>query len=187
MPKLKEELVAYFKALGYSQSLVYLLCLKHDLDCSLPEEQFQFLVKNNFIKRNILENKIVCTISLYEGEEIEFDNNLSEIVKISLDIEERVDEYRKLFKYPQIRSGMMGNKETCKEYLLRWCKENKKSMEEVISITSVYIGYTDIKYLPNADNFIYQIKDGKEISKLTMAAEEQSLDGYNTRTWEKVI
>lgn len=187
MPSLKQELVSYFQALGYDQSLIYLLALKHNLNCSIPEEQFMFLTKNNFIKRDLLHNKIICVVPLYEGEEAVEEINSN--IQLVLEIESRIDEYRKLFKYPNIRSGMMGNKQTCIEYLIRWCSENKKTFDDVLKITENYISYTELKYLPNADNFIYSLKsDGIEVSKLTLACEEQG-DEFtnNTRTWDKII
>ena len=182
--KIKEEVRIYFKSLGFEQSLLYLLACKHDLPCSISEEQFQFLAEKKYIKRNILENKIVCLLGIYEGED---DLQIEEDVGLIAEITSRVDEYRKKFKYPMVRSGMMGDKKQCVENLIRFCTENKKTFDDVLLVTDVYIQYTDTKYLPNADNFIYSLQNGKEISRLAIAFDEQEGDGNKTYYAETIL
>ena len=177
--KIKEELIAYFKALGYDQCLLYLLACKHGLQCTISEEEFKFLADNKYIQRNILENKIICLLGLYEGEDdVKVDVDLGVIH----DITSRIDEYRKKFKFPSVRQGMMGDKNTCIENMIRFCTENKVTFDDVLLVTDVFIQYTETRYLPNADNFIYSLQNGKEISKLKIAFEEREGEGV-TRTY----
>lgn len=182
--KLKEELVAYFKALGYNDCILYLLACKHGLDAKISEEEFKFLADNKYIQRDIGQNKIICLIGLYEGEEDFVELNFKNSQEIPL----RINEYRNKFKFPSIRTGMMGDKQTCIDNMIRFCSENNVTFDDVLLVTDVFIQYTETRFLPNADNFIYSFQNGKEISKLKIAFEEQ--DGIGTeRTYfgEKII
>lgn len=150
------------------QAILFLLAIKHNLNVNATEEIFEYLSKNKIIQRDFINNKIIVTIPIYEGELGEKLNIDSSVLNT---IEERYQEYRILFK--GIRSGSMGNIETVKEYLQRFCIQNNKTFDEVLNITERYIKELGGSFTPNADNFIYDIdKNNKERSKLKMAFEE---------------
>ncbi len=67
----------------------------------------------------------------------------------------------------------MGNRQQCIEHLTRFCRQHKKSFEEILDVTSWFIAHS--QYPPNADNFVYHIdKDGKEKSRLEISFDEYS-------------
>lgn len=90
-----------------------------------------------------------------------------------LDVDERIDEYRTLFK--GYRVGNMGNKQNCISMLRRFIYEHKVEFNEILHATQYYIQNTDPKYITNAENFIYKIDPKGEISKLYDILEELRL------------
>ena len=77
----------------------------------------------------------------------------------------------------------MGNKQTCLEYLVRFCAVNKKTFDEVLEVTQWYIRTSPLS--ANADNFIYNtdITSGREKSRLETAFEEfETTD----QTWKSI-
>jgi len=186
MVEINKQLRLFLESKGQNvdECIIYLLSCRHDLKARCSEETFQFLEKNKFIKLNLLTNKIMCLIGIYEGESIDIpdvDLSIEQIVK------DRVDEYRSMFK--GIRSGSIGIKQKVIELLTQFCLQNSKSFDEVLEATKVYMSYTDTKLISNADNFITKLdKDGNEISLLKMAFEEQGFSDEDSgqRTY-KVI
>lgn len=84
----------------------------------------------------------------------------------------RIDEYRKLFKGIQGRTGAMGNRQQCIENLSRFCGLNNKTFDEILEVTNWYLQHT--QYPSNADNFIYHTDSvsGKEKSRIEVCFEE---------------
>lgn len=178
---LNNELVEFIKAKGYEdECLLYLLAIRHGLKCKISEEGFQFLVRENLVKLNLLTNQIVLQIGLYEGEEV----NISEIdLSVEQEIRSRVDEYRKLFK--GIRTNSIGDKQKVISLLIQFCINNSVSFDTVLDVTKHYIDNTEYKL--NADNFISRIdKSGEELSALKTAVEEYSMSSNDAGLW-KVI
>ena len=171
------------KTSNIDECLIYLLACKHDLKTRCSEEAFQILVENKLIKLDLQSNKIITLIGIYEGEIV----NLPEVdLSIEQEIRDRIDEYRSMFK--GIRTGSIGIKSKVSDLLVQFCLQNNKTIDDVVVVTKVYMSYTDFKLISNADNFISKLdKDGKEISLLGMAFEEQSFENQtNVRTY-KVI
>ncbi len=133
-------------------------------------DHIMWLSSQNLIFRT-QEGKIKLKIALLADQ----DDPVSSQPTITLDdIHAKVDIYRKLFK--GVRTGSMGDKNTVIEYLYRFCLEEDKTMDEIIAVTQNYIDYTDTQYIVNADNFLYRYKDGREVSTLKIAFDEQSFD-----------
>lgn len=74
--------------------------------------------------------------------------------------------------FKPVRTGGMGDKQLCLEYLVRFCAVNKKTFDEVLEVTDWYIRTS--KLPSNADNFIYHtdIVSGREKSRMETAFEE---------------
>lgn len=159
------------KGQNIDECLIYLLSIRHQLKCKVSEEIFQFLEKNKFIKLDLISNRIIPLIGIYEGEII----NTPEIdLTVEQTVRERIDEYRELFK--GVRSGSIGIKQKVIELLIQFCLQNSVSFDDILTATKVYMTYTDFKLISNADNFISKLdKDGNEISLLKLALEEQGM------------
>ena len=73
--------------------------------------------------------------------------------------------------------------------LSQFCLQKNKTFDEVITVTKVYMQYTDTQMISNADNFISKIdRNGDEISLMKMAFEEQSFGNVDNgeRTWKAI-
>lgn len=186
MVEINKQLRLFIESKGQDvdECVIYLLSCRHQLKCRVSEETFQFLEKNKFIRLDLLSNRIICLVGIYEGESIdvpEVDLSTEQIVK------DRVDEYRSLFK--GIRSGSIGVKQKVIELLIQFCIQNQISFDDILEATKVYMSYTETKLISNADNFIIKLdKDGKEVSLLKLALEEQGMTNEDSgaRTY-KVI
>ena len=158
------------------KQLVFYQQLNTGLDVTTSEDIYIFLSRNKYIDRDFNTNKIVCLVGLYENEgDTKLDTSLFD------EIEQRLQEYRILFK--PVRTGGMGNKQTCLEYLVRFCAVNKKTFDEVLEVTQWYIRTSPLP--ANADNFIYNtdITSGREKSRLETAFEEfETTD----QTWKSI-
>lgn len=166
------------------EALMYLLACRHELKFRVSEEIFMFLQKKNMIKLNLISNKIVCLTAIYEDEE--FNEEIDDNTEIETTVKDRIDEYRQLFK--GVRSNSIGIKAKVIELMTRFCIQNNVSFDDVLMATKVYMQYTDIKVVSNADNFISKLdKDGNEISLLQMAIEEQSMDSHTSNQTYKAI
>lgn len=171
------------KTSNVDECLIYLLACRHGLEVRCSEEAFQTLVSNKLIKLDLVSNKIIPLIGIYEGELV----NVPEIdISIEQEVRDRIDEYRSLFK--GVRTGSIGIKSKVSDLLVQFCLKNNKTIDEVILVTKVYMDYTDFKLISNADNFISKLdKDGNEISLLAMAFEEQSFESTSDARTYKVI
>lgn len=180
-PKLKSFIES--KGFDVDECLVYLIARRHDLKCRCSEDVFQFLERNKLIMLNLLTNKIIPTVGIYEGEEIK----LPEIdLSIEQEVRDRIDEYRSMFK--GVRSGSIGVKQKVIELLVQFCLQNQVSFDDVLEATKVYMSYTDFQMISNADNFISKLdKSGQEISLLKMALEEQSMSSDTEERTYKVL
>ena len=184
---LNKELVRFLNSSvqDLDECLIYLLACRHNLKTRVSEETIQFLEKKNLIHLDLLSNEIVCTAALYEGESGEtLEIDRQQIVQE--EITSRVDEYRKLFK--NIRSGSIGDKQKVISQLTRFCLLHNKTFDEVLQVTKLYMEYTEFKLISNADNFISKLdKDGKEVSLLLMAFEEQDMESNSSDRTYKMI
>jgi hypothetical protein len=182
---LNNKLLTFIESKGHdvSDAVMYLLACRHELKHRCTEEVFQFLVENKFVRLNLLNNKVEVLIGLYEGEEV----NLPEIdLSVEQVVRDRVDEYRSLFK--GIRTGSIGEKQKVINMLSQFCLQNNKTFDEVITVTKVYMQYTDTQMISNADNFISKIdRNGDEISLIKMAFEEQGMGEDSGQRTYKVI
>lgn len=166
------------------EALMYLLACRHELKFRVSEEIFMFLQKKNMIKLNLISNKIICLTAIYEDEE--FNDHIDDNTEVETEVLTRIDEYRQLFK--GIRPNSIGVKAKVIEMMTKFCIQNKVSFDNVLMATKVYMQYTDIKMMSNADNFISKLdKDGNEISLLQMAIEEQSMDSNTSNQTYKLI
>lgn len=178
---LNKEIVEFIKAKGYGdECLLYLLAVKHGLKCKISEEEFQFLVRENLIKLDLLTNQIILQTGLYEGEVV----NIPEIdLSVEQEIRSRIDEYRKLFK--GVRTNSIGDKQKVINLLVQFCINNSVSFDTILDVTKYYIDNTEYKL--NADNFISRIdKDGNEVSALKTAVEEHSMNSNDVGLWRVI-
>ena len=180
-PKLSRYLDS--EGLDVSDTILYLLAIKHGLDYRCREETFRFLTDKSMIRMNFGLNKIEVTTGIYEDEIVDLPD-----IDYSLrdQINERIDEYRSMFK--GIRSLSIGNKQKVIDLMTRFCLENQADFDEILEATKVFMSYTETQVIPNADNFIYKLdKDGNEISLLKLAMEEQSMSNTSDNRTYKVI
>lgn len=167
--EIRDDLRQWLKTIPTNQdeTLLFLLAIRHDIKFNASESIYTFLSKEGIIKRDFIRNKIILTIPIYI-------DDLGEALKVDTseiqEIENRVDEYRRLFR--GLRSGSMGNKATVVEYLQRFCVENSKSFDEILNVTQKALEGSNRTYFPNADNFIYDMSSGKERSRLLISFEE---------------
>jgi hypothetical protein len=160
-----------------------MFAVKNSLKYRCTEETFQFLEKNKFIKLNLLTNKIIPIVGIYEGEVI----ILPEIdLSVEVEVRNRIDEYRSLFK--GVRTGSIGVKQKVVELLTRFCLENQVTFDDVLAATISYMNYTDSQFISNADTFISKIdKSGQEISLLKISLEEMDMIGTVENKTYKVL
>lgn len=185
MVQLSQKLKTYIESKGQdvSECLLYLFSCRFELNYKCSEETFQFLSENQFIKLNLMSNKIITLIGLFEDEEI----NLPDIdLSVQQIVAERIDEYRKLFK--GIRTGSIGEKQQVIQLLTQFCLENNVTFDQVLETTELYMDYTERHLVSNADNFILKTdKNGNSISLLKIALEEQEMSGSSeNRTWKTI-
>ena len=183
--KLSTTLISFLESKNQdlNECLLYLFSCRHDLKSRCSEETFQFLEKYKLIKLDLISNKIIPLVGIYEGEII----NLPEVdLSIEQEIRDRIDEYRSMFK--GVRTGSIGVKSKVTDLMIQFCLRNNKTFDEVLLATKVYMQYTDFKLISNADNFISKLdKDNNEISLLLMALEEQSMTEDSGQRTYKVI
>jgi len=171
------------KTSSWNEVLLYLIARRHDLEVRCSEEAFQFMEKNKLIQLNLLTNKIIPIVGIYEGDIVELpDIDLS----IEQEVRDRIDEYRSLFK--GVRTGSIGVKQKVIELLVQFCLQNQVSFDTVLEATKAYINNTDFQIVSNADNFISKIdRAGQEVSLLKLAIEELEMDSHSNKQTYKVI
>jgi len=183
--ELNQKLISFVqsKTKDWNEVLLYLLARRHDLDVRCSEEVFQFMERNKLIQLNLLTNKIIPLVGVYEGDVVELpDIDLS----VEQEIRDRVNEYRSLFA--GVRTGSIGVKQKVIELLVQFCLQNQVSFDKVLEATKIYMSYTDFHLVSNADNFISKLdKSGQEISLLKMAIEEQDMNNHSEDRIYKVL
>lgn len=151
------------------------MLIRESLNWDYPIDDYVIskLTKDNIIRRNYINRNFEINVAFYENDDkpIEIDNDWD---KYQLgDIETYIDQYRTLFK--GYRVGNMGNKKTCIDSMIRFMLQYKVSFNEILFATQYYIQNTEMKYITNAENFLYRITDKGEISKLADVIEELRL------------
>lgn len=159
-----------------TQALITLILIKESLPWEYPIDDYVIskLTKDNIIRRNYINRNFELTVNLYESDDELEDIDDNGWNKFNLDnIDTMIDSYRTLFK--GYRVGNMGNKKNCIDYMIRFILQHKVSFEEILFATQYYIQNTEMKYITNAENFIYRVTDKGEISKLADIIEELRL------------
>ena len=160
-------------------SYLYLLNLNESIkiDILLSEDEFIHLQKNLFIKvgkDNItLRQKSLDLINYLTQDSYGTFGSPKQAVKkskrkISNDVDERIHEFRGLWK--GLKPGSMGGLKTCKEKLTKWMQENPEySFDDIIRAAQLYLNTErDLRFLQRADYFIYKVEANKvESSRLS--------------------
>ena len=183
--ELNKKLKAFLESKGQNvdECLTYLFCCKFGLRARCSEDTSLFLSKNKLVMLNLMTNKIIPTVGLFEDEEVV----LPEIdLSVEQEVRDRIDEYRSMFK--GIRAGSIGVKQKVVDLLTQFCLQNQVSFDDVLQATKVYMSYTDFQFLSNADTFISKLdKTGQEVSLLKLALEEQGMDGVSEERTYKML
>ena len=174
--RLQENLRQRLSNSGFNtESLILtLLQIYHNINTTLNLDHLMYLDKAGLVCRD-KTGKVVLTFSIYQDEEEPQVVSRSDMLT---DVMEKYQEYRQLFK--GIRTGGMGDKQTVIDNLIRFCRDENQPMEHIIRVTREYLERTDYPF--NADNFIYSQKNGKEVSPLRTAIEEQEENQFSTTT-----
>lgn len=156
IPRLDKKL---FENSGFSSDEVMLTCLAviFKLNVTLNSDHLIWLSQNGYLKRT--KDGLVITLDKTEPN-----------TQITIS-DEDLKTYRNLFS--GIRIGSIGNKQIVKNNLLQFLNENDYSMQEIINATRSFMQTADIQFVPNADNFVYNIKNGKQVSMLEIALESE--------------
>jgi len=168
MTRLREDIRQRLSNSGFNteQLILTLLTIYHNINLVPNQDHLMFLVGARLVCRDS-SGKLVLTISLYQDEEEPQVVTRSDMLT---DVMEKYQVYRQLFK--GIRTGAMGDKQQVIDNLMRFCRDENQPMEHIIRVTREYLDRTDYPF--NADNFIYSQKNGKEVSPLRTAIEEQT-------------
>lgn len=153
----------------------YLLSIKHELNWDVPidDEDLNKLLKDRVITRDYIKSSFILNVPFYENDIL-----TDIILDTSNNIENRVNEYRHLFK--DARVGNMGVKTTVVSLLKQFLHSHKDvTFDEILAATAYYIQNTESTYVMNAENFIYKIVNGTTVSKLETVLEEYSLHKSN--------
>ena len=170
---------------------LYYIYSKENFGIDFKEVDKQKLEEKKLIK--IIDNeKIILrqqSIDLIEFSLIEADvsfNKKKKNVKLSrraLDetVEEFVQEFRK--KWHGLKSGAMGDKEACKQKLIRWMQEHPNiSPKLILKAADLYLATEgrDPRFVQRADYFIYKQDVHKnDASRLSAFIEELEMGNTN--------
>ncbi len=154
-------------------AILFLIACKLGLDTSIDDYVFSILATNKIIERDFIKGGYIVKIPVFEGESGDIPIPVSaELIRNIID---RIDEFRVLFRGIRVRS--MGDRKTVEENMIRWLTLNPDiSFDDVINITAEYLSNADRTYIPSADNFIFSIKNGKEVSTLSAIVEESKFN-----------
>lgn len=170
---LKKGLKEFLLSLGLEDCLIFLVCCKLDIDYQIEESLFNKLIKNKIIERDYQNEKIVVNIPIFDFEEqtLNLNEKDEKILLLFEEIENRIDEYRGMFK--GIRPKSIGDKKQCLDNLKAWVLKNPNySFEDILRATRFYIENTETKFISNADNFIFKYDSfGKPVSSLSTILE----------------
>lgn len=155
------------------QILAFLLSIREELDwkITIDDEDLYRLIKDRIISRDYIKQAFILLISFYKDDDQP--NKLTEL-KINT-IDERIDEYRILFKGPRV--GNMGNRKNCIDLMNKFMIEHPSITFDDIVLASIYYAqHVDMQYMMGAENFIYKMEDnGRLSSKLETVIEEYLL------------
>lgn len=155
--------------------LSYLFSIRHELNWDIPidDEDLQQLLKDRVITRDYIKSSFILNVPFYENDIL-----TDIILDTSNNIDDRINEYRHLFK--DARVGNMGNKTTVISLMKQFLHSHKNvTFDDILSATAYYIQNTDSTYVNNAENFIYKVVNGVAISKLETVLEEYALHKSN--------
>lgn len=87
-----------------------------------------------------------------------------------------INDYRGLFK--GLKPGSMGDSQACRNKMIAWMTNNPQyTPEDIIKATKSYLkSVNNVKYLKEADNFIYKLEGGFNKSVLLSFVEDNSVD-----------
>lgn len=176
MIQLNKQTILYLKSLDLEEAIIHLLAFRFDLNTKIDEVTFASLVRHGIIQKNYINDQIIVTIPLFDGEE-GFKNSFEDLEVITGNIKSRINEYRFLFR--GIRAKSIGDKNTVSALLTRWLLNNQQySFDDVVEATRYYMEMTDPKYVSNADNFIF---NDKGESTLSIILEQLEFDSGNNK------
>lgn len=176
---MNEEIKKYILSKYGNDALIFLVCCKFDINYEVNEEIFLKLVKDNIIIRDYRQEKILIKIPLFTGED--FNEVIDDDFKRIEEVSERIDEYRLLFK--GIRTKSIGDKKECIDKIIKWLTKNQKyTFNDIIEAVEYYISNTELKYISNANNFIYNYDNyGNEISTLSIIIDTIKMGTLNKK------
>lgn len=137
-------------------------------DTEFDDEVISKLTRDKIIARDYIDRSFRLLVPFYEDDDGVFEKQYNDISVNN--IEERIDEYRILFK--GYRVGNMGNKRNCIEAVTRFIILNRVTFDDILHAARYYIQNTEPKFITNAENFIYKVTDKGEVSKLYDMLEE---------------
>ena len=175
-----KELRELFKQSGFHPDDLILTCLAlfHGLTVTFPDGHLMWLSQSGFLQRT-KSGKLELLIKLYENEEVA--ESTEQPIKI--EITQRINEYRNLFK--GIRQTSKGNKQTVIRNMEDWmCEHPDVSFDTIVEATKLFIDTSPEKqYIPNADNFIITIRNGQPYSLLEMCVEDFNEEKIDNSKW----
>lgn len=144
----------------------------------LEEKRFIKIIEHKDEEVIILRNKSIEIIELLT---VEVDSSYKETKTIkksqravSSEVEDRINEYRELFR--GLKASSMGSPKSCKQKLTRWMKENPDyTFDDILQAARLYIQSLngDYRYLQRADYFIFkQANNREEDSRLSAFIED---------------
>lgn len=162
----------------------------NDIDINkLQKENYIKLIQEKDEEIIILRHKSVELIeNLFVEAEISFDNDKKKVLKsnrtINNELESRTEEYRN--KWKGLKPGSMGSLKACKQKLNRWMKENPDySFDDILKAVDIYLNsgvLKDLRFLKQADNFIFKQNANKEEESFLSAFIEE-IHSYTEDGW----
>lgn len=165
---MNEEIKNYILEKYGKESLLFLICCNFNIPYEIDERLFLLLVKDNLIEKDYIKQTINLKIPLFK--DYSEDSNIDIFKKLE-EVKEKIDTYRSLFK--GIRTKSIGDKKTCIDKITRWLINNSEySFEDIVEAAEYYVSNTELKFISNADNFIYNYDaNGNEYSTLSIVLE----------------
>lgn len=169
---LKQYLNNYHSNSDKNSILLLLVKLRENLEWEtvIDDETISKLTRDGIIARDYITSKFILKIPVYNTDNESFEQS----IKIVEDFEDRINQYRYLFK--NYRIGNMGNKRNCIELLHRFLVSNNYTFDDVLTAAQYYVQNTDPQFIMNAENFIYKMTDKGWVSKLADTLEELDFD-----------
>jgi len=100
---------------------------------------------------------------------------------ISLGLDDFIKEFRNLWK--GLKPGSMGSEKACKDKMYKWMQDNPSyNKEDIIKAAKLYIkSLDDLKFLQQADYFVYKKDAHGESSRLSAFIDE--IDNKPVEDW----